>query len=935
MANGDDNTTFMKSIATQRNSHPKNHFLRIGFFSFIFLTVSVNLPGQQSSLACNTPTPWIPPTFSVTETHSSPAVACWEGDPGCPGSNVPANVVNSITTDFATGTIGVTGTLMLTVSDNTNNYDAGNFVGFRISSDLFDLGLFSSIIISTYLNGNFQESAFAGNSLIVGADLGNNQYDVGFVTTLPFDAIEITIDEGLGAGIYNVYYAIVEDFCPGPPLPCNELATIHNPDYPVFINGAHTGFTGAACASCAVINANNVIDANLANWAEIIVAAGVASEGCLSVKDQLTDYSAGTFAGFHIENPSLVNADALTGITINTYLDGALQESETDSGSLISMGSGLLTDTSEQYVGFITTLPFDEVQICLANMVGSFDIGTTRIYNTLLEGFCPAIIECDTTYYLNNPEYPVYIDAFLTGPDGVACGACDVVDEQNVITADTADYATITVLANVADSVSIAVADALYTYPAGTIAGFVIEDLGFLTEAELFESITISTYNDGVLQEARTGEDLIDVSAYVLFISADSGRYNVGFETTLPFDEIRISVGSLATAVNEVRVYSAFADTRTSAGGSLFCVDGPLAVNDTVTTNQNTPVSIDVLANDIDNESPLGSPTLAAGPSHGSVVFHPADSTFTYTPDSNFVGLDTFTYSICNDDSPAICDTALVVITVNPVTDTIEQTMLPQDSIFEMCVSAWVEFSSPADTLTVCDQPQNGTLVIIDTCFQYTPDPGFIGKDTMCVVACDVEGFCDSIIVVALVNLPLPVSWLSFEVQKTGNMASLKWVTSDEINNEGFFIERSIDGRLFENIGRVEASLYPESINRYSFIDANPYHGLNYYRIKQLDRDGTINYSGIRTLSFAGNGSEIRTSPNPVNETLTIEMPGNSGTDVEIKLVNSTGVAVLNQTIGNTVRQASIIVEDIAPGLYTLIVVSAGSRYVERIVVIK
>src|SRR5687767_3831004 len=277
----------------------------------------------------------------------------------------------------------------------------------------------------------------------------------------------------------------------------------------------HTGFTGVACALCEVVNAGNVIDSNLTNWANITVVAGVTSVGSLAVKDQLTDYSAGTFAGFHIENPSLVNANVLTGITVTTFLNGAQQESHTNLTALITVGSGLLVGTGEQYVGFVTTLPFDEVKISLQNIIGSFDIGTTRIYGAVFERFCAATIECDTTYYLVNPEFSVYIDAFRTGVDGVACALCEVVNEQNVITPDTGDYATITVVANVIGSASIAVADALVTYPAGTFAGFVIEDLGFLLEAELFESLTISTYNNGVLQESKSGFDLIDLAVII------------------------------------------------------------------------------------------------------------------------------------------------------------------------------------------------------------------------------------------------------------------------------------------------------------------------------------------------------------------------------------------------------------------------------------
>src|SRR5688572_6943752 len=228
---------------------------------FLMMIISIDLLSQQSNLTCNTPTPWIPPTFtSVTESHSSFGLSCWEGDMLCPGDDIPANVVNASTTDFASGEITGIGELNLRVTDGTNDYAAGNFAGFRISSGLLDISLLGSITISTYLNNVLVESVTGGNLLIVDVNFGIDQYDVGFVTTATFDAIEITIDNAIGVGDYLVYYAIMEDFCPGPALDCNELIEIHNPEYPVFIDGAHTGITGVACALCDVINTENVID---------------------------------------------------------------------------------------------------------------------------------------------------------------------------------------------------------------------------------------------------------------------------------------------------------------------------------------------------------------------------------------------------------------------------------------------------------------------------------------------------------------------------------------------------------------------------------------------------------------------------------------------------------------------------------------------------
>src|SRR5690606_14898370 len=100
------------------------------------------------------------------------------------------------------------------------------------------------------------------------------------------------------------------------------------------------------------------------------------------------------------------------------------------------------------------------------------DLGITWVHELIIQPFCEAVVECDTTYYLTTPDFPVYINPVGTGLDGLACVACAVEDAQNVLTPSNTDYATIEIVAAAAGSGSISVTDALFTWPAGTYAGF-------------------------------------------------------------------------------------------------------------------------------------------------------------------------------------------------------------------------------------------------------------------------------------------------------------------------------------------------------------------------------------------------------------------------------------------------------------------------------
>lgn len=122
-------------------------------------------------------------------------------------------------------------------------------------------------------------------------------------------------------------------------------------------------------------------------------------------------------------------------------------------------------------------------------------------------------------------------------------------------------------------------------------------------------------------------------------------------------------------------------------------------------------------------------------------------------------------------------------------------------------------------------------------------------------------------------NTPLPVTFSSFTANKQQQTAVLSWTTVSERNNSGFNIERSLDGKEFKAIGRMETKAeggYSDVPLSYSYTDKNPVSGINYYRLVQEDRDGNNTFSTIRSLDFS-NKSSFNCYPNPTEGQLTIE----------------------------------------------------------------
>ncbi|WP_044233587.1 hypothetical protein [Haliscomenobacter hydrossis] len=569
------------------------------------------------SLACNVQTRMNNPTFptliGASNTGLSGGVCV-----GCSVNNTE-NTVSSSTTDFATivltAALGTTGSIA--VKDQLTDYPVGTFAGFDISNpNLINANLLSGITIRTYKDGSPREASNSGTLLSVGSTLltGAGKQTVGFVTTMDFDEVKIEVTNLLGiASTTNVYGAIFQTFCAGPALPCNTLTAMATPTYPVLVAGPGTGTSGIACLLCSVDSTQNLIDNIPNNSARINLTAAIGAIGSISIKEQLTDYPAGTFVAFDIENTSLLTLDLLNGITISTYLNGnpVAVESQTGQAALLSVGTGLLTNSGRRTVGFVTTMPFDEVRLTIANTV-SANVGITRVYNVFFEKFCPVVLECNTTNYLNGPDFPVIIDDALTGVDGVACVACSVEDAPYVITDDPTDYAVITTVVGALSPASIAVKDILSTFPAGSTAGFVIRDINTILQVELFNSITITTYNDGIPQESASGNDLLDLAVLNLLNLGltGPGDFNIGFRTTLPYDEIQISVGSLASVINIIQVYGAFVDTRGANDGNLNCcpTTAPLLSANTL-SNTCPAVTVD-LNSLVTNTPPMGADSI-------------------------------------------------------------------------------------------------------------------------------------------------------------------------------------------------------------------------------------------------------------------------------------------------------------------------------------
>ncbi|NND33942.1 MAG: T9SS type A sorting domain-containing protein [Saprospiraceae bacterium] len=167
----------------------------------------------------------------------------------------------------------------------------------------------------------------------------------------------------------------------------------------------------------------------------------------------------------------------------------------------------------------------------------------------------------------------------------------------------------------------------------------------------------------------------------------------------------------------------------------------------------------------------------------------------------------------------------------------------------------------------------------------------------------------------------LPVNLISFKAQIVDKQKSkLIWQTASEINNEGFSIERKNGTLAWTKIGFVPGKGSSSQKASYEFIDPAPILALNYYRLAQIDFDGTINYSHIESLNFTRQ-QKFRAYPNPVRQVLNID-----GLDKTPFLIYD-GQGTLYQK--GILMDQSIDVSGLTPGIYLLFIDTEPIKFIK------
>ncbi|WP_347160200.1 T9SS type A sorting domain-containing protein [Pontibacter chitinilyticus] len=145
----------------------------------------------------------------------------------------------------------------------------------------------------------------------------------------------------------------------------------------------------------------------------------------------------------------------------------------------------------------------------------------------------------------------------------------------------------------------------------------------------------------------------------------------------------------------------------------------------------------------------------------------------------------------------------------------------------------------------------------------------------------------------------LPVEIMYLKAGKQGNNVVLNWATAQEINNAGFEVQVSEDGRTFRKLAFVPTRNGNATMKQeYEFTDKeNGKHGTRYYRLKQLDTDGTFEYFGPKAVTFDQVADNIKVYPNPFFGEVTLDIAAEHTGEMLIQVHNAVGKQLLQRKV--------------------------------------
>ncbi len=223
------------------------------------------------------------------------------------------------------------------------------------------------------------------------------------------------------------------------------------------------------------------------------------------------------------------------------------------------------------------------------------------------------------------------------------------------------------------------------------------------------------------------------------------------------------------------------------------------------------------------------------------------------------------------------------------------------------------------------------------TAFEYGPEPLDAASTYYLAVDGFAGGFCDFRLSLFGAEIdPLPVELISFEAicLEDKNKVELTWATLSETNNHHFTLEKSFDAAKFSPVAVVLGSGNSNKLNEYEHITDTDAGRTVYFRLKQTDFNGHVEYSQI-IASNCGSDFDVLMYPNPAISFINLELKGDRNEEVSIQITDSRGRTLLTKTatIENKELKTFIDVEALSNGVYPVIIHKGSTIITKRLII--
>ena len=270
-------------------------------------------------------------------------------------------------------------------------------------------------------------------------------------------------------------------------------------------------------------------------------------------------------------------------------------------------------------------------------------------------------------------------------------------------------------------------------------------------------------------------------------------------------------------------------------------------------------------------------------PINGSKSLHIEDTTYSFTYDDgseimyyyNYGTTDSL-YSIAyGDDGTAVSFKLRISNLVLPSPESVFSVSVVCGDFVQTSSYTAADMGSTIPVSANISGSNGGGVITIQFYIIHSFNHPLNEASTTALFSADIDDFSTSASLdpdCGCLQILLPAGLTNFTADNTNCTALLKWTTASESNSQGFDIERSADGIAWHKIGFAPSKAVNGNSSAgisYYYTDGSPQQGANYYRLKQVDRDGKFQYSEARVVKFDADGA-ITVYPNPARGNIAI-----------------------------------------------------------------